>query len=55
MDDSEVIKAINNVKNGNAENEKQTASFIFTLKNRVGGLARALNVLQVNWDIASYK
>ena len=54
MDDSEVIRAINN--NNSSSNNKNvdvkkspahTASFVFTLKNRVGGLARALHVLQV--------
>lgn len=55
MDDSEVIKAINNnsssANNKNGSDAKKTptntASFVFTLKNRVGGLARALHVLQV--------
>ncbi len=45
MDDADVLKAINDQ---NAENNNQTTSFIFTLKNRVGGLARALRVFQDN-------
>jgi hypothetical protein len=43
MEDSDVLKAINS---GNSD-KKKNVSFIFTLKNRVGGLARALRVFQV--------
>jgi len=43
MEDSDVLKAINS---GNGD-RKKNVSFIFTLKNRVGGLARALRVFQV--------
>ena len=46
MDDSEVVKAVNE-RDRNASNADLT-SFIFTLKNRVGGLARALRVFQEN-------
>ena len=46
MDDNEVIKTINGPK-PNQTNKANTASFIFSLKNRVGGLARALRVFQV--------
>lgn len=57
MDDSEVIRAINSGggigmgRNGEKKmsptSQVRSASFVFTLKNRVGGLARALKVLQV--------
>lgn len=48
MDDLEVIRAINGQKNDEkVKTSPQTASFIFSLKNRVGGLARALKVFQV--------
>jgi hypothetical protein len=51
MDDQEALAAVNHdipldklqslVRQGN------TTSFIFSIKNRVGGLARALKVFQV--------
>jgi hypothetical protein len=47
MDDADVLKAINDL-NSNSDSGNQTTSFIFTLKNRVGGLARALRVFQDN-------
>jgi hypothetical protein len=45
MNDEDVINAINNQTA--SEKKSNTASFIFSLKNRVGGLARALRVFQV--------
>jgi hypothetical protein len=47
MDDDDVLKVIND-QNPNSDSNNQTTSFIFTLKNRVGGLARALRVFQDN-------
>ena len=47
MEDSDVISEINNKKK--IENSRPTQSFIFSLKNRVGGLARALRVFEVNF------
>lgn len=44
MEDSDVLKVVN----AKANNRSSTTSFIFSLKNRVGGLARALRVFQVN-------
>lgn len=52
MDDQETL----NIFNGEVPAEKlqtlvqqgKTTSFIFSIKNRVGGLARALKVFQVN-------
>jgi hypothetical protein len=54
MDDSEALAIVNHdipleklqslVRQGN------TTSFIFSIKNRVGGLARALKVFQVNFN-----
>ena len=53
MDDNDVIKAVNE-ETKNEKIDRKTISFIFSLKNRVGGLARALRVFQVciqNLDI----
>lgn len=47
MDDADVVKAVNEKSPKNLP-LTQKASFIFTLKNRVGGLARALRVFEVN-------
>jgi hypothetical protein len=54
MDDQEALAAVNHdippeklqslVRQGN------TTSFIFSIKNRVGGLARALKVFQVDFN-----
>jgi prephenate dehydratase len=54
MDDQEALAVVNHdipieklqslVRQGN------TTSFIFSIKNRVGGLARALKVFQVNFN-----
>ena len=49
MEDSDVISQINNAKH--IEKNKPTQSFIFSLKNRVGGLARALRVFEVNFSL----
>jgi hypothetical protein len=45
MDDSEVINVFN--KEADRAKKLETVSFIFSLKNRIGGLARALRVFQV--------
>ena len=45
MEDSDVVTQVNS-KNSR-EYVKPTQSFIFSLKNRVGGLARALKVFEV--------
>ena len=45
MDDSEVINVFN--KEAVRTKKLDTVSFIFSLKNRIGGLARALRVFQV--------
>jgi prephenate dehydratase len=54
MDDQEALAVVNHevpleklqslVRQGN------TTSFIFSVKNRVGGLAKALKVFQVNFN-----
>lgn len=46
MDDSEVINVFN--KEADRAKKLETVSFIFSLKNRIGGLARALRVFQEN-------
>lgn len=43
MEDSDVLKVVN----AKEKNSTASTSFIFSLKNRVGGLARALRVFQV--------
>jgi hypothetical protein len=45
MEDADVITQINNATH--IEKNRPTQSFIFSLKNRVGGLARALRVFEV--------
>lgn len=47
MEDNDVISAVNNEANSQKLSQKSTVSFIFSLKNRIGGLARALRVFQV--------
>lgn len=47
MDDQDVIKTFNEQAEKTTNGTRTTSSFIFTLKNRVGGLARALRVFQV--------
>jgi prephenate dehydratase len=42
-----VVKFVNN-RQSKSESEKSAVSFIFSLKNRVGGLARALRVFEVS-------
>jgi hypothetical protein len=50
MEDAEAIKQINEAgKNGSHIKPRATTSFIFNLKNKVGGLARALKVFEVNF------
>lgn len=46
MDDADVVKVVNE-KSPKDLPRAHKASFIFTLKNRVGGLARALRVFEV--------
>ncbi|RNA23146.1 tryptophan 5-hydroxylase 1, partial [Brachionus plicatilis] len=45
MDDADVVKAVNE-KSPKDLPKMHNESFIFTLKNRVGGLARALRVFE---------
>ena len=46
LDDTEVMKLFN--KSKSLENhENKSTPFVFSLKNRIGGLARALRVFQV--------
>ncbi len=55
LDDTEVMKLFN--KSKSSENkESKSIPFVFSLKNRIGGLARALRVFQVNHlkDIIKY-
>jgi hypothetical protein len=44
MDDTQILDVINNSQN---VQPKASISFIFSLKNRIGGLARALKVFEV--------
>lgn len=46
MDDNEVINVVNK-DHTRASKKVETISFLFSLKNRIGGLARALRVFQV--------
>lgn len=45
MDDQDILNIINNQSSQNTE---KTCKFNFSLKNKIGGLARALRVFQVN-------
>ena len=45
MEDSDVVKVVNEQNETNGTDI--ATSFLFSLKNRVGGLARALKVFQV--------
>ena len=48
MEDNEVINVFNkDMEKENVSKKNETVSFIFSLKNRIGGLARALRVFQV--------
>ena len=52
MDDNDVIKVFNEIHDGDKSSSRRSSktpqtSFIFSLKNRVGGLARALRIFQV--------
>ena len=52
MDDNDVIKVFNEIQDSEQNSSRRSSktpqtSFIFSLKNRVGGLARALRIFQV--------
>ena len=51
MDDQEALAVVNNdmppEKLRSLVQQGNTTSFIFSIKNRIGGLARALQVFQV--------
>lgn len=52
MDDNDVIRVFNEIHDGDQKSSRKSSktpqtSFIFSLKNRVGGLARALRIFQV--------
>ena len=51
LEDAEVMKLFNKQKSTELQN---STPFVFSLKNRIGGLARALRVFQVIKSFISY-